>query len=307
MSRYLRGLLALACALWVAGPIRAEPWDEEQYAAWLADHLLHVVAWLQLPAQFTLTDLRDLTIEQQRLLDEAAVVEPPARYAGLHARYREALEAVAQFQAGLQAVVLTRARVPGLGDLQTAALAALARFVGEAREAGLALPAYLVALLAPSAEGALTSPEAAPALSPGGSDGAVGAGEPPSTPSSAVAARGGALRVRGVGVPLVWPGSPGAGSIVMVLVRLENVGPRPLLLAPAGIVLEAGDGRRVAASWIGAAAAGRAAGLVLTPGQGRAAVVMFRPPSGWAGARPWQLRLTADDGGMVVVRLPGPR
>jgi hypothetical protein len=303
VSRWIRIVLALASGLAGLGLARAEPWDAAQYEAWLADHVLQVVAGLQLPDQFTLADLRDLTIEQQRLLDEAAVVEPPARYAALHARYQEALEAVAQFQSGLQTVVLTRSRLPGLGDRLAAALAALARFVGEARAEGVRLPDYLVALLAPGA--AVAPPPPTPEEPP-----AAVSSPTPAEPACAArdgCARDGGLEARAVGPPRVLPAGREPERLVVVFMRLANGGQYPLVAAPGRFVLEAGGGRRAVAHHVGLGPLGVTGGLLVAPGQTRSGVVLFRVPGDWATARPWQLRVAAPDGGVLVIRLPEPR
>jgi hypothetical protein len=307
VSRWIRVGLAVAIGLAGLGLARAEPWDAAQYEAWLADHVLQVVVVLQLPDQFTLADLRDLTIEQQRLLDEVAVVEPPARYAALHARYQEALEAVAQFQRGLQTVVLTRSRVPGLGDRLAAALAALARFVGEARAEGVLLPDYLVALLAPGAD--VAPAPSALAEPPAGVVPAAPAPAPaePTCAARDVCAREGGMEARAVGSPRMLPAGREPERLVAVFLQLANGGQCPLVAAPGRFVLEASGGRRAVASHVGLVPLGSAGGLVVAPGQARSGVVLFRVPGDWAAARPWQLRMAVPDGGALVVRLPEPR
>ncbi|MBX5492784.1 MAG: hypothetical protein IRZ14_16660 [Chloroflexi bacterium] len=336
MTRWGTWLLAAVCALALAVPARAEPWDEAQYESWVADHLLRVVALLQLPAQFTLDDLRDWTIEQQRVLDEAAVAEPPPRYAAVHRRYREALEDVAQFQAGLQTVVLTRAPVAGLDARQAAAFGALSRFVSDAQAAGVPLDEYLLAVLPPGRPSdtggdARESPlvaapaptpasaprvDGSPAAAPGSSAPAGRAARASPSAADSCAEQGGCvgglmLRARLVSRPLVLPASRAAPreheGAVVVFVGLENIGSQPLTLIPASVTLEGAGGGRVPASYLASVAASRGPNpLVLVPGHPQGVVAWFQLPSGLRQARPWRLRLVDASGGRgaLVVRLP---
>jgi hypothetical protein len=125
----------------------AEPFGEPEYAAWLGDHALRLLATLELPSEFTLADLRDLAAELAQLIDQARAVEPPARYAETHAAYLEAIDAVDSVRAGFLTVVLTRQPVATLRDVLFEAGQRTALALRQARAAGIELPAYLAALL----------------------------------------------------------------------------------------------------------------------------------------------------------------
>jgi hypothetical protein len=128
--------------------LAADPLDEDAYSQWVSDHALRLMNATQLPGEFTLSDLRDLAIELGNLTAEARAVDPPPRFAAAHEAYLTAMDAVDRTRDALQAVVLTRRPVPELrpaldesGDLVANALRAM-------RDSGVALPGYLLGMLA---------------------------------------------------------------------------------------------------------------------------------------------------------------
>jgi len=134
-------LVAVLGSTALPSALHAQTWTDGDYARWYDQHALDVLTLLQLPTEFTLADLRDLTIEQRRLIDEARAVEPPPALAAVHAAYLEAMDAVAAFQGALQTVVLTRAAVPGLASAAlTGAAIMLASDLAAQHLFGVALP-----------------------------------------------------------------------------------------------------------------------------------------------------------------------
>ena len=147
---WTRALVALALLVSLASPTAsraAEPWSEEAYSAWVGDHALRLIAGVQLPPQFTLADLRDLAIELGNLADDARAVEPPPHWAGRHADYLRAMDAVERVRGELQTVVVTRQAAPGLREALFEAGHAVAEGLRGFRDEGVALPAYVLGLL----------------------------------------------------------------------------------------------------------------------------------------------------------------
>ncbi len=184
-ARMLLGPAVLALTLLLGGigigpAVAADPLSEEAYAVWAGDHALRLLRAMELPSQFTLSDLRDTVARLGELADEARGVGPPPRYAAAHGAYLAGVEGIDRVRAALQTVVLTRQPVPELADALFDAGQVVASGWHQLRDAGIGMPADVLALLGmgPNLE----------ELPPPGS--AVVASAPPRSATASPAARG---------------------------------------------------------------------------------------------------------------------
>jgi hypothetical protein len=114
----------------------------------VGDHAVRLLLAMQLPAEFTLGDLRDLAADLGDLVDEAREVEPPPRFAAAHDAYVAAMEAVERTRDALETVVVTRRPAPELRGALAEAGERLALGLRELRDGGVTLPGYLLGLVA---------------------------------------------------------------------------------------------------------------------------------------------------------------
>ncbi len=235
-SVLLAALLASATAL----PARADdPLDDDAYAAWVGDHAERVLLAMQLPPEFTLGDLRDLAANLDDLIDEARAVEPPPRFAAAHDAYLAAMDAVARTRDALQTVVLTRRPAPELRGALADAGEQLALALRALRDSGVALPGYLLGLVAltdePGDELGLGLPLAGPGPEDDTTPGSMVSEPAPAQPAVPSAASGLVAPVRPVAAD-PCAGVRGCAASPRLRVRVLSFG--PVLLAP-----EAGAGR----------------------------------------------------------------
>jgi hypothetical protein len=200
------GALSLALTLLLAGGVpppaaAADPLGDNAYAAWAADHAQRLLRVMQLPEQFTIGDLRDVAAQLRDLIAEARAVEPPSRYAAAHRAYLAGVEALDPVRTALETIAITRQPAPDLADALFDAGQRVATGLHQLRDAGVAMPAEVAALLD-------TGPDlqALPAAGAAGDAGpaattaaATGTGSPTQAPVAAAGAGAG-------------PGNPGDTS-----------------------------------------------------------------------------------------------
>ena len=188
------GLTLLVLAGAAVAPARAaDALDEDEYSAWVGEHAVRVLLAMQLPSEFTLGDLREVAADLGDLVDEARGVEPPPRFATAHDAYLAAMEAVERARDALETVVVTRRPAPELRGALAEASERLALGLRELRDGGVALPGYLLGLVALTDEPLSSVDSGVPLVSVAPPNEASGSGAvaPPATPRPVPSAPGG--------------------------------------------------------------------------------------------------------------------
>ena len=273
---------------------------EAAYAAWVADHAARLLDTMELRQGFTLGDLRDAAAALGVLVDEARVVLPPTRYASAHAAYLSGMDYVERVRAGLQTVVGSREPLPELQDALFEAGQGVARGLLELRQAGIALPPWILGTLGVGEEvsavpAATVDPAAADAREVLAATPAAGSSRRPSAHAmgdnreacagTIACAISGRVRVGVLAVgPLAGPARPpmpAGEEMLAVRARLENLGPDSYVVRPYAIAADTSEGRmRPLTHPIGGGELVPRAGLLLAPGEGREGLLYFAVPRG---------------------------